>query len=41
VDVVYCSEGLTGGEADDLVVGVKQWMAQKYVKDLSKVTIRG
>ncbi len=41
VDVVYVAENLTGGEADDLVVGVKQWMAQKYVKDLSKVTIRG
>jgi len=41
VEVVYCNENLTGGDADDLVVGVKQWMAQKYVKDLSKVTIRG
>ncbi len=41
VDVVYVAENLTGGEADDLVVGVKQWMAQKYVKDLSKVTLRG
>ena len=33
--------GDTGGDADDLVVGVKQWMAQRYVKDLSKITIRG
>jgi DNA invertase Pin-like site-specific DNA recombinase len=41
VEVVYCNENLTGGDADDLVVGVKQWMAQRYVKDLSKVTIRG
>jgi site-specific DNA recombinase len=41
VEVIYVNENLTGGDADDLVVGVKQWMAQKYVKDLSKVTIRG
>ena len=41
VEVVYVAENLTGGEADDLVVGVKQWMAQKFVKDLSKITIRG
>jgi hypothetical protein len=41
VEVVYCNENLTGGDADDLVVGVKQWMAQRYVKDLSKVTLRG
>ena len=41
VEIVYCNENLTGGDADDLVVGVKQWMAQRYVKDLSKVTIRG
>jgi len=41
VEVTYCNEGLSGGDADDLVVGVKQWMAQKYVKDLSKITIRG
>jgi DNA invertase Pin-like site-specific DNA recombinase len=41
VEVKYVAEGLTGGDADDLVIGVKQWMAQRYVKDLSKVTIRG
>jgi DNA invertase Pin-like site-specific DNA recombinase len=41
VEVVYVNENLTGGDADDLVVGVKQWMAQKYVKDLSVTTIRG
>ena len=41
VEIIYCNENLTGGDADDLVVGVKQWMAQRYVKDLSKVTIRG
>jgi DNA polymerase-3 subunit alpha len=41
VEVIYCNENLSGGDADDLVVGVKQWMAAKFVKDLSKVTIRG
>ena len=41
VEVVYVNEGLSGGDADDLVVGVKQWMAQKFVKDLSVTTIRG
>ena len=41
VEIVYCNENLTGGDADDLVVGVKQWMAQKYIKDLSVTTIRG
>ena len=41
VEVIYVSENLTGGEADELVVGVRQWMASKYVRDLSKVTIRG
>jgi DNA invertase Pin-like site-specific DNA recombinase len=41
VEVIYVNENLTGGDADDLVVGVKQWMAQKYVKDLSLTTIRG
>ncbi len=41
IEVVYINENLTGGDADDLVVGVKQWMAQKFVKDLSITTIRG
>ena len=41
VEVTYVNENLTGGDADDLVVGVKQWMAQRYVKDLSVTTIRG
>ncbi len=41
VDVVYCSENFTGSDSDDLVLGVKQWQARQYVKDLSKVTIRG
>ena len=26
VEIIYCNENLTGGDADDLVVGVKQWM---------------
>src|SRR6185436_16271726 len=33
--------GLTGTDSDDLIVGVKQWQAQQYVRDLSRVTIRG
>ncbi len=41
VEVVYVAENLSGNDSDDLIVGVKQWMAQKYVKDLSNVTIRG
>jgi DNA invertase Pin-like site-specific DNA recombinase len=41
VEVIYCNENLTGGDADDLVVGVKQWMAQRFVVDLSRVTLRG
>lgn len=41
VDVVYCNENFTGSDSDDLVLGVKQWQARQYVKDLSKVTIRG
>ncbi len=41
VEVVYCSEHFTGSDSDDLVLGVKQWQARQFVKDLSKVTIRG
>jgi DNA invertase Pin-like site-specific DNA recombinase len=41
VEIIYCNENLTGGDADDLVIGVKQWLARKFVQDLSKVTIRG
>ena len=35
------AEGLRGDDADDLVVGVKQWHGRKYLKDLSKATQRG
>ncbi len=41
VEIVYTNEALTGGDADELVVNVKQWMAQRYVVDLSKTTLRG
>jgi DNA invertase Pin-like site-specific DNA recombinase len=41
VEVVYVAEGLSGDESDDLLLPVKQFMASKYVKDLSKVTLRG
>jgi site-specific DNA recombinase len=41
VEIVYCTEGFSGSDSDDLVRGVRQWQAQQYVKDLSKVTIRG
>ena len=41
VEVIYCNENLTGTDSDDLVLGVKQWQARQYVKDLSRVTIRG
>ncbi len=41
VEVIYCNENFTGSDSDELVLGVKQWQARQYVKDLSKVTIRG
>src|SRR5207249_1343191 len=41
VEVIYCNENFTGTDSDDLVLGVKQWQARQYVKDLSRVTIRG
>ena len=41
VEIVYCAEGFSGSDSDDLVRGVRQWQAQQYVKDLSKITIRG
>ncbi len=41
VEVVYCNENFNGSDSDELVLGVKQWQARQYVKDLSKVTIRG
>ncbi len=41
VEIIYTSEGFTGGDADDLIRSVKQWQARAESKDLSKVTIRG
>ena len=41
IEVVYVSEGFSGGETDDLLRPVKQWQARQESKDLSKVTIRG
>ncbi len=41
IDVIYCNENFTGSDSDELVLGVKQWQARQYIKDLSKVTIRG
>jgi site-specific DNA recombinase len=41
IEVVYCAEHFTGTDSDDLVLSVKQWQAQQFVKDLSRVTIRG
>ncbi len=41
VEVVYVAEGLRGDQTDDLLLGVKQFVAHQTVVDLSKVTIRG
>ena len=41
VEVIYTTEGFTGGDTDDLLRPVKQWQARQESKDLSKVTIRG
>src|SRR3989449_355632 len=41
VDIVYCSEHFTGNDSDEIVLGLKQWQAVQFVRDLSKVTIRG
>ncbi len=41
VEVIYVAEGFRGDDTDDLVRATKQWLANRYVKDLSKVTIRG
>lgn len=41
VEVLYATEGFSGGETDDLLRPVKQWQARQESKDLSKVTIRG
>ena len=41
VEVIYVAEGLRGDQTDDLLLGVKQFVAHQTVVDLSKVTIRG
>ena len=41
VEVVYVAEGMRGDQTDDLLLGVKQFVAHQTVRDLSKVTIRG
>ena len=41
VEVVYVAEGLRGDRMDDLMVGMKQFMAHQMVIDQSKVTLRG
>ncbi|MCH8805951.1 MAG: recombinase family protein, partial [Planctomycetes bacterium] len=41
VEVLYASEGFTGNESDDLVRTVKQWLGHKYLRDLSRATLRG
>lgn len=41
VEVLYASEGFTGGGVDDLLRPVKQWQARQESKDLAKVVIRG
>lgn len=41
VEVMYASEGFTGGMVDDLLRPVKQWQARQESKDLAKVVIRG
>src|SRR3989449_49344 len=41
VDIVYCSEHFTGNDSDEIVLGLKQSQAVQFVRDLSKLTIRG
>ena len=41
VEVVYAAEGFNGDETDEIMRPMKQFMAHKMVRDLSKVTIRG
>ena len=41
VRVIYISDGFTGGETDELLLPVKQWLSRQELRDLSKVTIRG
>ena len=41
VEVIYISEGLRGDDADDLILGTKQWLARQESKDTSRDSIRG
>ena len=41
IDIVYVSESFAGDNTDEIVRPVKQYLARKKSKDLSKVTIRG
>jgi site-specific DNA recombinase len=41
VEIVYIAEGLRGDQTDDLMVGMKQFMAHQMVVDQSKLTLRG
>jgi DNA invertase Pin-like site-specific DNA recombinase len=41
VEVIYVAEGMRGDQTDDLLLGVKQYVAHQAIRDLSKVTIRG
>ena len=41
IEVIYTSEGLRGDDADDLILGTKQWLARQESKDTSKDSIRG
>lgn len=39
--IVYAAEGFSGDESDELMRPMKQFMAHKMVRDLSKLTMRG
>jgi site-specific DNA recombinase len=41
IEVISTSENLCGNDTDDLVYGVKQWLAWQDVKGISKRTVRG
>jgi DNA invertase Pin-like site-specific DNA recombinase len=41
VEIIYCKDNVPAGAIGDLMINVHQFMANQYVMDLSKVTIRG
>jgi len=41
IQICYISEGLLGNDTDDLIVPVKQWLAQEYSRSLARDVIRG